>query len=136
MSSRGLRNRNPGNIRISECRFKGEVVPSIDPSFKQFRGEAWGYRAIFVILNTYRVKHKLNTLREMINRWAPPSENKTENYVEYVARTALVDADIPLDTLHRETMLPIVAAMSQMENGVKADWAAVERGWDLFEASA
>ena len=34
--SRGLSNCNPGNIRQSKVRYKGEVQPSRDPAFKQF----------------------------------------------------------------------------------------------------
>ncbi len=133
-TSRGLRNRNPGNIRLSGTRFKGEVVPSSDLSFKQFRGMAWGYRAIFVILNTYSVKYGLSTVRQMIERWAPPSENHTDKYVAYVARHAMLDADTPIDTTQRVVMLPLVAAMSQMENGEAASWALLERGWELYQS--
>ena len=39
--SRGLENRNPGNIRQSRVRYKGEVRPSRDPEFKQFESPAW-----------------------------------------------------------------------------------------------
>ena len=39
----------------------------------------WGYRAMFVLLHTYRVRHGCRTLREMISRYAPPMENHTEN---------------------------------------------------------
>ena len=48
--SRGLKNCNPGNIRQSKSRYKGEVRPSRDPAFKQFESLAWGYRAIFMLL--------------------------------------------------------------------------------------
>ena len=34
--SRGLDNRNPGNIRRSRTRYKGEVRPSRDAAFKEF----------------------------------------------------------------------------------------------------
>jgi len=71
--SRGLKNCNAGNIRRSRGRYKGEVVPSRDPAFKQFESLAWGYRAIFVLLHTYRTRHGLRTIAEMIARWAPPS---------------------------------------------------------------
>ncbi|MFI3280603.1 MAG: structural protein P5 [Rikenellaceae bacterium] len=131
--TRGLRNRNPGNIRLSATKFKGEVA-SADKAFKQFRGMAWGYRAMFVVLNTYRKKHGLETVRQMINRWAPPVENHTDIYVDAVSRRAMLDADTPIDTQQREAMIPMVAAMSFVENGVAADWASVERGWELFEA--
>lgn len=50
--SRGLSNCNPGNIRQSKVRYKGEVQPSRDPAFKQFESLAWGYRAVFVLLHT------------------------------------------------------------------------------------
>ncbi len=76
--SRGLDNRNPGNIRRSRVRYKGEVHPSSDPEFKQFRSLEWGYRAVFVVLHTYRVRHGLDTVAQMIARWAPPSENRTD----------------------------------------------------------
>ena len=33
---RGLRMNNPGNIRISATKWKGDVIPSADKSFKQF----------------------------------------------------------------------------------------------------
>ena len=46
--SRGLENRNPGNIRHSSSRYRGEVRPSRDPAFKEFEAIEWGYRAIFV----------------------------------------------------------------------------------------
>ncbi len=131
--SRGLRNRNPGNIRLSQSRFKGEVSPSTDDEFKQFRGEAWGYRAIFVILNTYNNKYGLKTIRQMISRWAPPHENHTNVYISAISKMAMLDADTPIDTRQRVAMIPLVAAMSRVENGVDAAWSSVERGWELFE---
>ena len=66
---RGLRNRNPGNIRRSAVRYKGETE-SDDAAFKTFASTAWGYRAMFVLLHTYRVRHRIATLRGMIARWA------------------------------------------------------------------
>ena len=130
--SRGIRNSNPGNIRQSSTRFKGEVRPSQDSAFKQFSSMVWGYRAIFVILNTYATKHRLRTIREMISRWAPPVENHTNIYIDTVSQLASLDADTPIDTLQREVMLPLVAAMSQVENGTKADYTSLERGFDLY----
>ncbi len=118
--SRGLDNRNPGNIRRSRVRYKGEVHPSSDPEFKQFRSAAWGYRAVFVVLHTYRVRHSLDTVAQMIARWAPPSENRTDLYVRFVAGACGVAEDEVLDTLDGGTMIPLVRAVSRMENGVAA----------------
>lgn len=130
--SRGLRNCNPGNIRNSRSRFAGEVRPSQDAAFKQFETMAYGYRAMFVLLDTYRRRYGLDTIRGMISRWAPPVENHTEGYIRYVAERTGIDADAKLDTRSERDMIPVVAAMSQMENGVKAVWEDVEAGWRLF----
>lgn len=130
--SRGLANCNPGNIRRSSSRYRGEVRPSRDPDFKQFESIEWGYRAIFVTLNTYRRKYGLRTIREMISRWAPPVENHTEAYIRAVTARTGFSADEVLDTRLRQQMVPLIAAMSEVENGVKADFQAVERGWELY----
>lgn len=130
--SRGLRNRNPGNIRRSGSRFRGEVVPSRDASFKEFETMAWGYRAMFVLLDGYRRRHALSTIRQFITRYAPPSENFTDGYIRFVARTAGIDADTPLDTRSPRDMIPLVCAMSEIENGVKAVTQEVHDGWNLF----
>ncbi len=133
--ARGLNNRNPGNIRQSKGRYKGEVRPSRDPAFKQFETMAWGYRAIFVLLHTYRTRHGLRTIAAMIARWAPPSENKTELYIRTLSRRSGIPADRPLDTRDRRTMIPIAAAISFVENGTAADMHDVEKGWELFADS-
>ena len=130
--SRGLRNHNPGNIRRSGSRFRGEVIPGRDAAFKEFETMAWGYRAMFVLLDGYRRRHGLDTLRQMIMRYAPPSENFTDGYIRFVARTAGIDADTPLDTRSPRDMIPIVSAMSEIENGVKAVVKEVHDGWNLY----
>ncbi len=130
--ARGLDNRNPGNIRQSKVRYRGEVRPSRDPAFKEFETLAWGYRAIFVLLDTYRLRYGLDTLRGMISRWAPPSENHTDIYIRAVAADTGIDPDEPLDTRNAKTMIPIAAAISRVENGTPADMRQVADGWDLF----
>lgn len=130
--SRGLRNRNPGNIRRSGSRFRGEVIPGRDASFKEFETMAWGYRAMFVLLDGYRRRHALSTIRQFITRYAPPSENFTDGYIRFVARTAGIDADTTLDTRSPRDMIPLVCAMSEIENGIKAVTQEVHDGWNLF----
>lgn len=130
--SRGLRNNNPGNIRRSKVRYKGEVHPSRDPDFKEFSTIAYGYRAVFVLLDTYRSRYGLTTIRQMLNRYAPPTENFTEGYVRFVADYSGVMPDEVIDTRNEMDMIPIVSAMSKIENGVAANIEDVERGWELF----
>nr|WP_294596295.1 structural protein P5 [uncultured Rikenella sp.] len=129
--SRGLKNRNPGNIRQSPTRYKGETA-SADPAFKTFESMAWGYRAMFVLLDTYKRRHGCDTLRKMIVRYAPPVENNTAAYIDTVATRSLVAPDSPISTDNKEVMVPIIAAMSFVENGIPAVMADVESGWELF----
>ena len=131
MTTRGIRNCNPGNIRNSKTKYLGEVRPSRDAAFKQFETMAWGYRAMFVLLHTYS-RNGYRTLRQMIMRYAPPVENHTENYIAHVSRWADLFADTTLDTLDPAVMIPVVTAMSRMENGVEAVDAEVREGWRLF----
>ena len=124
-------NRNPGNIRRGKTRYKGETQ-GCDAAFKSFATMQWGYRAIFVLLHTYAVRYGLRTIRGMISRYAPPEENDTRNYVDTVAALSKTDADRLIDTLRAEDMIPIVEAISRVENGIDADKEQVFRGWELF----
>lgn len=133
MKPRGLRNNNPGNIRLSDTRYVGET-DSTDPDFKQFSSMAYGYRAMFRLLYTYQVRHGLNTLRGMISRYAPESENNTANYIRQVSAWSGIDANTRLTATHRDTMIPLASAMSRFENGRPAVAQEVEQGWDLFIA--
>jgi hypothetical protein len=130
--SRGYRNNNPGNIRINGDKFQGEVIPSQDKEFKQFESMAYGYRAIFKILRNYQINYKLNTIRQMISRWAPENENDTANYISFVSERSGIPADDPIRTDNREMMIRMVAAMSRVENGIDADMSDVIAGWELL----
>lgn len=130
--SRGMRNNNPGNIRLSATRFKGEVVPSQDDAFKQFSAPEYGYRAMFVLLDTYQRRYRLMTIREMISRYAPPAENFTDGYVRFVERRSGIGADERIDSRSSRDMVPVVAAMVEIENGVSPAIADIHRGWNLF----
>lgn len=129
---RGLRNNNPCNIRIGTVKYNGEVVPSQDRAFKQFESMAFGYRAVFVLLHTYQKRYGLNTIERMIARYAPPIENDTGGYVKTVSSLSGVQSNVPISTTDASVMIPIVTAMSFVENGVEANVDDVRAGWDLF----
>lgn len=129
-----MRNLNPGNIRLGNFRYKGECATSSDSAFRQFEGIEWGYRAMFVLLHTYARKHHCNTLRKMINRYAPPIENHTEHYIRRVADAVHLSPDEEISTTDGAVMTAIVAAMTAVECGITADMRDVWRGWQLFIA--
>ena len=111
---RGVRNCNPGNIRKSNDHFSGEIE-STDKDFKRFRSMAYGYRAMFRILRTYKNNYSLNTLEQMINRWAPPKDNnKTEAYIQFVSEKSGIARDHIVDVSNMVVMCRIVEAMATM----------------------
>lgn len=130
--SRGLRNCNPGNIEKSSDVYQGEIIPSQDKRFKQFKNMAYGYRAMFRILFTYTNRYRLTTLRQWITRWAPPEENDTEAYIKTVSSGANISPDSSIDTNNMMIMCKIVAEMSRVENGVPANMGEVESGYKLL----
>lgn len=132
MSSRGLRNNNPGNIRLSRTLWQGEVHPSQDRSFCQFKSMAYGYRALIKLLQNYRRLNGCRTVADFINRWAPLVENNTSGYISRVCREMHVPSSYVPDVNDRNTMCAFAAAISQVENGVPAVMADIQAGWDLL----
>lgn len=131
--TRGLRNNNPGNIRYNpHVRWQGEVPVAAkqDRSFAEFTNIEYGYRALLKLLKNYRTLQGLRTIEEMISRWAPPSENDTEAYINAVCRDMNVTRRFLPDVNNRETMVAFAAAISKVENGVPANMPSVYAGWN------
>jgi hypothetical protein len=129
-SPRGIRNNNPLNIRHNADAFQGEIRPSTDRAFKQFRTAAYGYRAAFVILGTY-LSRGMNTIEKIISAWAPASENNTKAYIEAVEKYSLLKRDKVLTANDGEDYVKIAIAMSRVENGVPAVPADVRAGFNM-----
>lgn len=128
MSTRGIRNNNPANIRRG-CNWKGLAKVQPDKDFCKFTTMTWGVRALLITLRTYVVKHNLHTVREIITRWAPPEDgNNTEKYIEFVEK-AVRNIDTPIiltlqamdfkeEFQHSECILYLIAkAMCKIESG-------------------
>jgi hypothetical protein len=87
--TRGIRNNNPGNIRISPAKWKGKipVYQNTDGSFAQFTSMAYGIRALYRLLITYINKYGLTTVDAIIDRYAPAGDNSEAartNYKNFV----------------------------------------------------
>lgn len=117
--SRGVRNNNPGNIEKSRDRWLGLAANQPDSRFATFTEAKWGIRAMARILQNYQKKHGLNTIEEIIDRWAPPVENNTSAYVNAVARETGFDKNQKLDLKKHEHLFPLVKAVIRHENGYK-----------------
>ena len=113
---RGLRNNNPGNIRVSRSDWKGKVPSDLntDGAFEQFYNAEDGIRALARVLLTY-YNRGTNTIRKMINVYAPPIENDSDSYVNSVSVSTGIDADrvYPADKVPE-----LVRAIITHENGL------------------
>lgn len=118
--SRGIRNNNPGNIRRSATAWQGKVLPGLDPDFEQFSSPYYGLRALARTLLSYQARYGLGSVRALISRWAPPSENNTAAYVAAVAAEVGQGPDNAIDLRARPDLLAaLVAAIVRHENGVQ-----------------
>ena len=90
-----------------------------DKTFVQFVSRKFGYRAAFVLIRTYMVKHHANTIGKIIARWAPSSDgNNTQGYIRFVSKTTGIPVDEPLRFDDQKKMVSIVRSMAQMESGI------------------
>ena len=117
LDPRGIRNHNPGNIRISEDDWEGLAEKQTDNDFFIFTAPVWGIRAMACLLITYQEKHGLRDIQGIISRWAPSTENKTESYIEDVARRTGFKRDDQLDMRNFDHIERLVKAIIHHENG-------------------
>lgn len=133
---RGIRNNNPGNIEFNPANdWKGQHPQSqqIDKRFCVFTEPEWGIRALMIILRNYQRKYNLNTVEEIINRWAPSNENDTNAYVNHVCKQMMVEKDEELDLEDKDTLINLSRAICKHENGVQPySIYHYQSAWDLM----
>ena len=135
MLPRGIRNNNPLNIRRSKDQWQGLRAVQTDAAFCQFETLDYGWRAAFYLLTrTYYHKYRLFTIRGIVSKWAPESENNTKAYIANVSRLTGIDPDepigIPSEKPSRWMMVGV--AMAIQENGTDSlDYFAMLRGWEM-----
>ena len=122
---RGIRNYNPGNLdRVAGTRWQGQAREQKDSRFVTFLDPVWGIRAIARVLITYQDKRRasdgsrIDSVREVIERWAPAHENDTGAYAKHVAKALGIGPDDEsLDVYDYLTMRTLVLAIIRHENG-------------------
>ena len=115
-SARGIRNNNPGNLEHSKTNpWVGQTGD--DGRFAKFETPEHGIRALGRNLLSYQ-RQGIDTVSDIINRWAPPSDNNnTDAYIQAVCAQLGVTADQQLDASNPDTLKALCAAIIQHENG-------------------
>lgn len=114
----GICNCNPLNIRYSAVnRWLGlhPAQPQVK-GFCRFVSMAHGYRAAVVLIKNY-IRRGIDTPAQIITRWAPPSENRTELYIACVCGRSHLDRDGHIGTAGGD-IGRLVAAMARQETGL------------------
>ncbi len=114
---RGLRNNNPGNLRKSKDPWQGLAEQQTDAEFFVFKSPIYGIRAIARTLIAYQDEHNLRTIRLILGRWAPLTENDTVSYIKAVAEETGLLPDQTLNMHRYEDLSVLVKAIIHHENG-------------------
>lgn len=114
-----VRNLNPGNLEYNpHDPFLGLANPPNDGKWCVFTDAVYGIRAIMVVLHTIYVKHGLTTTAQIINHYAPPTENNTQAYVDAVCHWNDWQEDDQLDFGDGATYVGFAQAIAVHESGL------------------
>lgn len=128
---RSDRNNNPLNIRFTNIAWQGKKTEGkSDSAFEEFESRDYGWRAAYKNLET-KMKRGLNTITKLVSEWAPPSENNTNGYIQFVASKTGID---PNATITQADLPKIGAAMAAVESGRRnnIDWDDAMRGFKFY----
>jgi hypothetical protein len=95
--------------------------------FQQPSSYEEGIKSMDDNLKAYGTKHKINTLRGVISRYAPPTDkNDTEGYIKFVAERTGLKPDQEIDLENPAVRHVISGPMILMEKGGKAIFGATQ----------
>lgn len=115
---RGIRNNNPGNIRLSKIKWQGQRSENLrDKEFVEFTSPLYWLRALMRLLLTYYYKYGLDSVEAIINRYAPPVENATDNYIYNVCNVLNVKRRDILNLKCERCLINLAQAIVLHENG-------------------
>lgn len=133
---RGIRNNNPLNIRKG-CSWKGERPNQTDPSFEEFISIEYGIRAALRLMRNHITgfggsRPKQNTLKKLISVWAPPSENATAGYVDFVSAQCRLSPTQIISADDKGLLCKVARVMAYVECGVWIEPCKFSSAWDLM----
>jgi len=111
---RGIRNNNPGNIRLTNIPWEGKVKGG-DKSFETFDSPLNGIRALAKNTLTHFNRGE-NTVQKLIDKHAPSSENPTASFVARVSIDMKVSKDQPLNMQNAATLKDYIRSVIKQEN--------------------
>jgi len=114
---RGIRNNNPGNIERSNNNWVGKIYNADDPRFEVFDTAENGIRALAKLLIVYD-KKGFDSVRKIVTKYAPASENNTQSYIKSVSDYIGLEPDDEIDISDDQSLLLLIQAIILHENGI------------------
>jgi len=112
---RGIRNHNPGNLNyVGQAGATRETGPN--GRFAVFQTAEEGLQALAHQLRLY-AQRGINSVRAIISKFAPPSENNTQAYISSVSKRLGVDSNTSLDLNDPRVVQGLMDAIIRVENG-------------------
>jgi hypothetical protein len=130
--TRGLKNRNPGNLRNNPSFVWSGQVGIDSKGFVVFDNDADGIRAMVIDLHTDFVRDQQTSLTTLIREYAPPGDgNNTRAYIAFVAKETGLDPVAPITSFDRPLAAALARAIIRMEQGIQPyDDATIRAGVD------
>lgn len=125
MATRGIRNNNIGNIRVSKDQWEGATGD--DGSFVTFDTPDSGVRALAKNLMSYG-RQGYDSIEKIINRWAPPSENDTQSYIDSVVAATGIPATQSIDLTNPDVLASLSEAIGYHETGSRYNPEVYQQG--------
>ena len=101
------------NIRAGQ-NWQGKT--GVRKGFVEFKSREYAIRAWLILMRTYR-RRGCKSIRQIVTRFAPPTENNTEGYIDFVCRQTKYNAGYEIKADSTYILLGI--AMAAMETSTK-----------------
>lgn len=127
---RGIRNNNPGNLNyVGQAGATKEEGPN--GRFAVFSSMEEGIAALVKQLQRY-IGRGIDTIRELVNTYAPSSENDTGAYMKALSKSLGVGLDDKLDLSNQQQLFALLRGIINHENGSgRVTGAQITRGIEL-----
>ena len=136
METRGIRNKNPLNIRKGAS-WLGLAENQPDKAFCTFSSMEFGIRAGIKLIRNYITgwggrRRKYCTVDAIISKWAPQTENNTESYIKFVCRESELNRYSAIAPNDKSSIYALMGAMCKIESKYILSRSMFDSAWRLL----
>lgn len=113
--------KNPVNVRYYSSNDWNGMIGSKN-GYCKFDSVENGYRASYKLIKKYIEAYGLNSIKKIIGRYAPESENNTKDYINNVERWSGISKNSCISSEDINKISKLIAAMARQETGTIVKW--------------